>query len=74
MPTYDYYCTHCESKSEVLQKITDEPLKQCSHCGKGDLKRGFGGGVGVVFKGTGYYVTDYAPKCPCGHASQEHCK
>lgn len=78
MPTYDYRCKNCEAKSEVFQKITDEPLTNCDHCGKSSLERGFGGGVGLSFKGSGFYITDYKtevqPKthdgsfscCPCG--------
>jgi len=79
MPTYDYVCKNCEAKSESFQKITDEALTNCEHCGKNSLQRGFGGGSGLVFKGAGFYITDYAKLqlqptthdgsfscCPCG--------
>lgn len=75
MPTYDYTCKACEAKTEVLQKITEEPLKTCNYCGKESLERGFGGGIGLSFKGTGFYITDYGQVkphdgsfscCPCG--------
>jgi len=84
MPTYDYTCQNCEAKSEVLQKITDEPLITCEHCLQKTLKRGFGGGLNLVFKGAGFYVNDYCPPkpndvkpahdgsfapCPCGKSS-----
>lgn len=72
MPTYDYNCIKCDEKLEILQKITDEPLTTCPKCGaENSLKRGFGGGIGLNFTGSGYYITDYVnqPKqecCPCG--------
>lgn len=75
MPTYDYTCTNCESRTEVMQKISEAPLKTCAHCGKDSLKRGFGGGIGLNFQGPGFYKTDYAAPshpeskyncCPCG--------
>ena len=73
MPTYDYYCEKCQHKLEMFQKITDSPATKCPHCGADSLKRGPGGGVGLSFKGSGFYITDYKnseePKpscCPCG--------
>lgn len=56
MPIYKYVCTVCEREVEVLQKMSDEPLKYCPHCG-GKLLKTIGS-VGVVFKGSGFYVTD----------------
>jgi len=58
MPTYEYKCIECEEVFEVFQKITDEPLKTCQVCG-GELKRLISGGIGVIFKGSGFYTTDY---------------
>jgi putative FmdB family regulatory protein len=58
MPTYEYKCMECEEVFEVFQKITDEPLKTCQVCG-GELKRLISGGIGVIFKGSGFYTTDY---------------
>jgi putative FmdB family regulatory protein len=59
MPTYEYRCEACGKHTETMQKISDKPLTQCPHCGKDALKRGPGGGIGVTFKGTGFYQTDY---------------
>lgn len=58
MPTYEYECDNCNKTFEVFQKITDEPLKKCPKCGK-KIKRLIGGGSGVIFKGSGFYATDY---------------
>ncbi len=59
MPTYEYHCTQCEHSLEALQKITEEPLVTCPKCGRESLRRGPGGGLGLVFKGSGFYITDY---------------
>jgi putative FmdB family regulatory protein len=58
MPTYEYECTNCNKVFEVFQKITDEPLKTCPKCNK-KIKRLIGGGSGIIFKGSGFYATDY---------------
>ncbi len=60
MPTYGYQCTRCENDFEVFQRITDDPLKSCDACG-GDLQKKIFP-VGIVFKGSGFYVNDYASK------------
>lgn len=57
MPTYDYKCQSCGHTFEHFQAMSDEPLKTCPECG-GELKRLIGGGLGVIFKGSGFYVTD----------------
>jgi putative FmdB family regulatory protein len=59
MPTYDYQCDACGHKFEQFQAITASPLKKCHKCGKLKLKRLLGTGVGVIFKGSGFYETDY---------------
>ncbi|MDO8684363.1 MAG: zinc ribbon domain-containing protein [Armatimonadota bacterium] len=56
MPTYGYQCTKCDHSFEVFQKITDEPLTECEKCGSHVRKVLFP--VGIVFKGSGFYVTD----------------
>ena len=56
MPTYQYACTDCGDKSEVVQRFTDDPLTVCSACG-GKLRKVFSP-VGIVFKGSGFYKTD----------------
>lgn len=63
MPTYDYECTKCKHKFEVLQKITEDALTKCPECGN-KLRRLIGSGSGIIFKGTGFYATDYRRKTP----------
>lgn len=58
MPSYDYKCTECEYSFELFQKMSDEPLHICPKC-KGKVKRLIGPGAGMIFKGTGFYQTDY---------------
>ncbi len=58
MPTYDYECKNCNEIFEVFQSINSEPLSVCKKCG-GELRRLIGGGAGVIFKGSGFYVNDY---------------
>lgn len=57
MPTYGYRCKKCEHQFEIIQKMTDEPLKECPEC-KGEINRMLFP-VGVVFKGSGFHVNDY---------------
>ena len=64
MPTYEYRCESCGKMTEAMQKMSDEPLKKCPHCSKDTLKRGPGGGIGLAFKGTGFYQTDYGTPQP----------
>lgn len=59
MPTYDYECDACGHAMEVFQGINDEILKKCPECGKQKLRRLFGTGAAIVFKGSGFYQTDY---------------
>lgn len=59
MPTYDYLCESCGCRFEQFQSITAKPLRKCSKCGKRKLKRLIGAGAGVIFKGSGFYETDY---------------
>ena len=59
MPTYDYLCDDCGHKFELFQSITDSLKKKCPECGKLKLRRLFGTGAAVVFKGSGFYETDY---------------
>lgn len=59
MPTYDYECDACGHKFEHYQGINDEVLKKCPECKKNKLRRLIGMGAAVVFKGSGFYQTDY---------------
>jgi len=62
MPTYEYVCTKCGHEMEAFQSMKDEPLKKCPACKKAGLKRKIGGGAGLIFKGSGFYITDYKKK------------
>ena len=59
MPTYDYICESCRYEFEQFQTITAKPARKCPNCGKAALKRLIGAGSGVIFKGAGFYQTDY---------------
>ncbi|MBY0261310.1 MAG: hypothetical protein K2Q20_03155 [Phycisphaerales bacterium] len=59
MPTYDYHCTACDHRFEQFQSMKDKPLKKCPSCGKSALERLIGIGAAVIFKGSGFYQTDY---------------
>jgi len=59
MPTYDYECENCGHQFEQFQSITAKPLKKCPECGKMKLQRLIGAGAGIIFKGSGFYQTDY---------------
>jgi putative FmdB family regulatory protein len=69
MPTYEYACEKCGHTFDIFQSIADAPLKTCpeTHCGrkkwaKGPVRRVIGGGAGLLFKGSGFYITDYRSK------------
>jgi putative FmdB family regulatory protein len=57
MPTYGYECKSCGHTFDAFQSMSDDPLKICPKCGK-DVRRLINGGTGVIFKGSGFYVTD----------------
>ena len=59
MPTYDYLCEACDHELELFQSINDPVKRKCPECGKLKLRRLFGTGAAVVFKGSGFYQTDY---------------
>ena len=58
MPTYDYECRACGHSFDVFQSMADEALSVCPACQKKQLRRLIGGGVGVIFKGSGFYIND----------------
>src|SRR5687768_8947951 len=62
MPTYDYECDACGHKQEVFQNISDPLLEKCPKCKKKKYRRLFGAGAAVIFKGSGFYTTDYRPE------------
>ena len=59
MPTYDYECDACGHTMELFQRISEDPIKKCPECKKNKLRRLFGTGAAIVFKGSGFYETDY---------------
>ena len=59
MPTYDYECSACNHTLELFQSITAKHIKKCPECGKLKLKRLIGAGSTIIFKGSGFYQTDY---------------
>ena len=59
MPTYDYKCRACGHTFDELQSFSEPPLKKCPACKKNKLERLFGGGGAIIFKGSGFYETDY---------------
>jgi putative FmdB family regulatory protein len=59
MPTYDYRCKACGHALEVFQSITEGPKRKCPACGKNQLERQIGAGAAILFKGSGFYQTDY---------------
>jgi putative FmdB family regulatory protein len=59
MPTYEYKCDACGYQFEKFQSITAKPIKKCPNCGKNQVKRLIGTGAGLIFKGGGFYITDY---------------
>jgi len=59
MPTYDYRCSHCGHELELFQSISESPKRKCPECGTLKLRRVIGPGAGIIFKGSGFYQTDY---------------
>ena len=59
MPTYEYKCENCGHQFEQFQSITSKPLRVCPECGQNTLNRLIGAGSGIIFKGSGFYSTDY---------------
>lgn len=62
MPTYDYRCDACGHTFDVFQGIKDDPLTECPKCDTPKLRRLIGAGAGIIFKGSGFYETDYKRK------------
>ncbi len=67
MPTYDYRCKSCKHEFEKFQSITEDRIKICPECG-GEVERLIGAGAGLIFKGSGFYITDYKNKKTSGEA------
>ena len=71
MPTYEYECRHCGHAFEQFQSIKAPPLTECPVCGKKKVKRLLGAGAGLLFKGSGFYQTDYRSASYQSRASAE---
>jgi putative FmdB family regulatory protein len=61
MPTYEYACDACGNDFEIMQKMSDDPVDACPKCGK-KVRRVLSGGIGISFKGSGFYVNDASGK------------
>ncbi|HQP10300.1 MAG TPA: zinc ribbon domain-containing protein [Candidatus Omnitrophota bacterium] len=80
MPTYQYQCDACHHSFEIMQSMLDKKLKKCPACGKNKLHRLIGAGTGIIFKGSGFYETDYKKKeipscgsgCSCACPASEN--
>ena len=59
MPTYDYFCNKCDKTHEFFQSMSDAPVEKCPSCNN-KLRRLVSGGTGLIFKGSGFYLTDYS--------------
>ena len=59
MPTYEYVCGNCQHQFEKFQSIKAKPIRKCPECGKLSVQRLIGAGAGIIFKGSGFYQTDY---------------
>jgi putative FmdB family regulatory protein len=66
MPNYDYKCSSCSFVEEIFQSITEKPITKCPNCGKNTFERVVSGGAGVLYKGEGWYVTDYSKRSSGG--------
>ena len=66
MPTYEYKCSKCKKVFDYFQSITSKPLTKCIHC-RGKVERLIGAGAGLIFKGSGFYITDYKKKPEASH-------
>ena len=70
MPTYEYVCRSCGHEFEKFQSMKDDPVKSCPACRRRQVKRKIGVGAGVIFKGSGFYETDYKNKKPSGEKKE----
>ena len=71
MPTYEYVCDACGHRFEQFQRMTDRPVKKCPQCGKASVRRLISSGAGIIFKGSGFYQTDYRSKSYAESAKKE---
>lgn len=62
MPTYDYSCPDCSHKFQSFHSMSADPIKDCPECEQSNVRRLIGAGAGLIFKGSGFYITDYRSK------------
>jgi putative FmdB family regulatory protein len=72
MPTYEYECKSCSHNFEIFQSMSEAPIKNCPECG-GEVRRLIFGGAGVIFKGSGFYVTDKSKAAEAGKKEKTAC-
>ncbi|MHC4941480.1 MAG: FmdB family zinc ribbon protein [Planctomycetota bacterium] len=72
MPTYEYRCKSCGHVLELFQSIKDRPVKKCPSCEARTLERLIGAGAGIIFKGSGFYETDYRSASYKADARKDH--
>lgn len=70
MPTYNYHCSECDSHFSYFQKMTEAPISKCENC-TGFLRRVITGGTGLIFKGSGFYLTDYKDEKKSNESKEE---
>lgn len=73
MPTYEYECESCGKRFEIRQHMTDDPITECPVCGK-HVKRLLSGGIGIEFRGSGFYVNDSHQTYPTKTNTDKNCK
>ncbi len=71
MPTYEYECSLCGHAFEIFQSVSEKRLKDCPECKKSGLERLIGTGSGIIFKGKGFYATDYQKSQPISEKTAE---
>jgi len=71
MPTYEYFCTNCDCEFEEFQSIASEPIQICPKCKEKTVQRKISGGTGLIFKGSGFYITDYKKKSTDSDSSRD---
>jgi putative FmdB family regulatory protein len=71
VPTYEYECDACGKRFEEFQSITAAPIRKCPMCGKRKVRRLIGAGAGIIFKGSGFYQTDYRSESYKSAAAKE---
>jgi len=74
MPTYQYECSACGHELEIIQSMVGKRLTKCPKCKKNKLERLIGAGTGIIFKGSGFYETDYKKKTPPASESKKETK